>query len=259
MRTKKAYHEVILIGKKRQNHRLKMLLLFFCIFCGIFLAVFFTIKSLFFIPKTPAVNFYAIYTEIEAKTYETAETKAVEFKARGGAGIVVKTSERFSVILSIYPDNESAKKVVQQLLAQNISAQIETIKLPTFSLSNATENEADIIINLHTKYIETLQNLYDLSFNLDTNQISQSYTLMRINELALLWEQRAEILANKIDTVSTTASEKTELPLYPIYRLSLYVASELKYLATENTYQDSLKTLISVIRQTNYMLCVLEK
>lgn len=216
------------------------------------------IKTLFFVPKTPASNFYAIYTIVDAKTYDTAETKAVEFKARGGAGVVVKIDSGFGVILAIYPDFESAQKVKNQLAEQDISAKIQTLNLPTFSLNKMTENEAEIIQNLHTKYLETLQNLYDLSHDLDTNQISQSYALMRVNELALLWEQRAEILSGKIDTVSNSDDAKKKHPLYPIYRLSLYTASQLRYLANENTYQDSLKTLISVVRQTNYMLCVIE-
>ncbi len=259
MRVKKEYYEVILIGKKRRKSGLMIFLLFFTIFCGIFFAIFFTLKSLFFVPKTNAKNYYLIYTIIDAKSYETAETKASEFKARGGAGVVIKNGTEFGVVLAVYPDNESVQTVAKQLSEQGISAQISTLDLAVFSLNNMTDEETQIIQNINQKYHETLENLYELSYDLETNKISQSYTLMRINELALLWEQRAEILANEINPASNSENEKDKHPLYPIYRLSLYVASQLKYLANENTYQDSLKTLISVIRQTNYMLCILEQ
>lgn len=258
MRVKKEYHEIIIIGKKPKHRQYRIFVLFFAIFLIIFLLLFFSIKSLFFVPTTASVNYYILYAAIDAKTYETAETKAVEYKARGGAGVVIKKDKNFGVVLAIYPDNLSAQTVVKQLEQQDISAQIEVLKLPTFSLNNMSENDSEITQHIHQKYIDTLQNLYDLSYDLDTSQISQSYALMRINELALLWEQRSDILASKIDTVSNSESAKHKHALYPIYCLALYVASQLKYLANENTYQDSLKTLISVIRQTNYMLCVLE-
>lgn len=257
MLVKKEYHEVILIGKKRRKSKLKIFLLFFTIFCGIFFAIFFTLKSLFFVPKTDTQNYYLIYTNIDAKTYETAEAKAVEFKARGGAGVVIKNDTNFGVVLAVYPTEKSALVVAKQLDEQGISTQVKALRLPIFSLNNMTDDEVQITTTINQKYHETLQNLYELSYNLDTNEISQSYTLMRINELALLWEQRAEILAHKINSASDGENKKSNHPLHPIYRLSLYVASQLKYLANENTYQDSLKTLISVIRQTNYMLCVL--
>lgn len=258
MRTNKEYHEIILIGKKRKHPKCRIFLIFSIIFLLIFFIIFLPIKSLFWTHSTPTTNYYVVYADIDAKTYETAETKAIEYKARGGAGIVIKRENNFGVVLAIYPNKDNAQTVTKQLEQQNITAKIDTISLPNFSLNNMTKNEQKIVNNINQKYIDTLQSLYNLSYDLDTNRISQSYTLMRINELALLWEQRAEILANKIDTVVNSEASKQKHTLYPIYCLALYVASQLKYLATENTYQDSLKTLISVIRQTNYMLCMLK-
>lgn len=256
MYQKNNYREIVIIRKQQKLNRKQQFFVFFMIFLGIFLIIFFSIFSLFNIPKTPARFYYAIYTIIEATNFETAETKAVEFQARGGAGIVTKINQKFAVILASYPQKALAETVSKQLQNQSISAQIQEIALPVFSLNNMTETEQTTTQNIHQKYLETLQNLYELSIQLDNSEITQSYALMRINELSLLWQQRANILAGKIDIVNNSQTDAKKHPLYPIYCLSLYAASQLGYLVTEDSYQNSLKTLICVIRQITYMLCI---
>lgn len=253
---KTRYREVTIIGKKHSHPRLNNFLVFFAIFSGIFLIIFFSLFSVFFVPKTACVNYYMIFTPIDAKTFDTAEARAVEYKARGGAGVVIKEKQDFCVVLAVYPDFGKAKSVADQLKKQTIDAQISPLPLPVFSLNNMTADEAEITQNIHQKYLQTLTNLYEISIDLDTSEILQSYALMRVSELALLWEERAEILSQKIDIIQNSEDDTASHPLYPAYRLALFVASQLKYLVNEDTYQQSLKTLISVIRQTNYMLCV---
>ncbi len=246
----------MIIGKKRSHTRLKNFCVFSVIFFGIFLIIFFSLFSVFFVPKTARVNYYVVFVPIDAKTFETAETKAVEYKARGGAGIVIKEGQDFGVVLAVYPDFSKAKTVSEQLKKQSIEAQISPLPLPVLPLNSMLQNEAEITRNIHEKYLQTLANLYTICVQLDTSEISQSYALMRVSELALLWEERAEILSQKIDITHNSEDDSAAHPLYPAYRLALFVASQLKYLVNEDTYQQSLKTLISVIRQTNYMLCV---
>jgi len=258
MRAKKYYKETILIGKKRRIGKFRFFLIFLSIFAGIFLCIFFSLKAIFSTQQTESKDYFAVSVKIDVRTFETAETKALEFKARGGAGVVKLADENYYIVLAVYPKKEDANLVQSQLNSQSITAQVDKISLPIFRLINMTENEAENIKKIHKKYLETLHDLYDLSIKLDSNQISQSQALMRINELALLWEQRAELLANEINSETDTKNYQKEHALHPIYRLALYVASQLKYLATENTYKTNLQTLISVIRQVNYMLCIIE-
>ena len=258
MTSQNPYFETSKIRKK--NHKKIKIIrftIYFLVFLSVFLGIFFSIKSFVVVPHTLAKNYYIVYTILDAKDNTTAETLAMDTKARGGAGVVIKIDNKYGAVLAVYPTERQAKQVVEQLSEQAISAQITPQTIKTLSLSKLDENQTKIAKNIHQKYIETLDYIYSLSYQLDTNEITQSLALMRINELALLWEQRAEHLSNEIAPALSSENDKDSHPLYPTYDLALYIASQLKYLSNENTYQNSLKTLISVIRQTNYTLLLI--
>ena len=255
------YRETIILGKKPKNkskqRKIIIAFLYLLLFFAVIFFIFFQIKSLLKIPTTQQVSYYAVFMPIEASDYSTAETLASDSKARGGAGVIYKDGENFCVILAVYPNKEYATQVISQLQVQDIDASYHELKIKTLSLNNMNDTEITIAQNIHSKYLETLLSLYTLSCDLDTDKISQSTALMRISELALLWEQRTQSIAQKIDPSATSETDNEAHILYPTYNLALYVTSQLKYLATENTYQTSLKTFISVIRQINYMLCTI--
>lgn len=253
------YRETSIIGaQKKKKRKICIFLFYFLLFFAIFFGIFFSVKSWLYVPATKAINFYTVYSILDATDYSAAETKALETKAKGGAGVVFKKDDKFCAVLAVYPTETDAKKVVKQLSEQRISALILTQPVKSLKLNNLEPEQTEIAQNIYQKYLETVHSLYGISCDLDSNKISQSYTLMRINELALLWEQRTESLANKIDPAATSEDAKKKHPLYPTYNIALYTASQLKYLSNENTYQNSLKTLISVIRQTIYTLLIID-
>lgn len=243
--------------KNKKKRKILIFFLYFLLFFGIFLGIFFSIKNLLFVDVTARQNYYIIYTTIDTPDYSFAESKATEYKSRGGAGVIIKNEEKYCVVLAVYPSLEFAQNVQSQLAKQNIKTAILTQPLKTLKLANLTTEQRAITQNIHQKYLETVDSLYQISVELDTDKTSQSYALIRVGELALLWEQRAQNLADMIAPAINAENGTDSHPLYPAYDMALYTASQLKYLANENTYQSSLKTLISVIRQINYTLCVI--
>ena len=258
MQAKKPYFEVSIISKKH-NKKLKIFyiaLIILFIFSIIFWIIF-SIFNFFFIPKANSIQYYAIYITLEAQDNQTAETKATKLKARGGAGVVFKLEQKFCAILSIYPNQEYANKVKSQLINQGFSPNILNLNTAKINLSKLDKNQQEIAKNIHQKYLETINSLYDISTQLDTNILTESQAIMRINELALLWTQRAESVAEKIDISANSNESNSAHPLFPTYDLALSIAGQLNYLAHENTYSDSLKTFVSVIRQVNYTLIII--
>ena len=259
MKYKKPYIEVTVISKKLSKSLKIIGIILMCalVFGSVTYGIVAFVKW-FGGEKIGGNEIFCVYIMLEATDNQSAENETSELKARGGAGVAIKINDGFGAVLAVYTSNSDAETVVKQLKAQNFDAKIFSINTPTLYLDNLDEEQKEIAQNINEKYFETIESLYDISTQLDTNELTESQAIMRINELALLWTQRAEAIAEKIDTSQNSDKDTTPHPLYATYNLALSVASQLNYLATENTHSDSLKTFVSVIRQVNYTLVTID-
>ena len=260
MYTPKAHYKEVSLIKKQHKKKSKKTL-FFVITC-IFLLIFVIFCIFYFLnflhtDKLNSQKFYALYTPLNAETNQSAENLASLYKARGGAGVFIKIDDAFGAILSICLNKDDALSVQENLSKQNITCQILQLSTPQLKIAKLEESYKKITKNIYQKYLDTICLLYEISTSLDKNDLTESQAIIRINELALLWENRTNELSQEIDINLNTNSTSTSHPLYPIYSLCLSVTGQLRYLANENTYQNSLKTFVSVIRQINYtLICV---
>ena len=259
MKYKKPYIEVTVISKKFSK---SLKFVGFVLICALALGLItygiVALVKIFSGNKIGGNEIFCVYIMLDATDNQSAENETSELKARGGAGVAIRIDNGFGAVLAVYTSNNDAETVVQQLKEQNFNAKIFSINTPTIRLDNLDTEQKEIAQNINEKYFETIESLYDISTKLDTNILTESQAIMRINELALLWTQRAENIAYKIDTSQNSDKDSTPHPLYATYNLALSVASQLNYLATENTHSDSLKTFVSVIRQVNYTLVTID-
>ncbi len=255
MQPKKPYFEVTILDKSARTRKIKLIALFaflaLVLFCSI---IFVVIKYLLPSDLSPRTYYY-VYVLTDAQNATEAETKANEYRVRGGAGLVLERDSSFIVVLSLYLTEHDARTVVNQLKEQEILAEYESISTPPLNTHKLASDEREVASNIYSHYKQTIDSLYSLSIDLDTSKITESSALVRVSQLALLWEQRTETLANKIDL---THPDSAHHPLIDVYTLSMQITGLLNVLADENNYSVNLLTYTSLARRTTCLLAAID-
>ena len=256
----KPYKEVSILHKKSKFRHKKQIFIVFLLFFIIFLIFFsiFKIINKYTTHKIEQVEYFSVYTKLSAENNENAEKLASKYKARGGAGVVLKIDNDYIAVLATFPTQKDANVVLGNLAKQNITCYLLNTKTPIIKISKLNAQNQNITKNIYSKYIETINLLYDIAIKFDKNTITESEAITKINQITLLWNNRLNELTQKIDIVSISSKEIKKHELYPIYKLTLNIAGQLQYLSTENAYQTNLQTFVSIIRQVNYTLITIE-
>ena len=111
--------------------------------------------------------FYAVKI-ISCVDYATAKYYGIEVRKRFGAGYLKKADESFDVICAVYPDKESAEKVVDALKKDNPGAGV--VKLTVPYLKRDFPKEISDALNV---YSFCFSQLYDISTRLDKGEITE--------------------------------------------------------------------------------------
>ncbi len=255
MQPKKPYFEVSILSRHGRARKVTLVLLIVLGVIAILISVVYALVKCFSPTDLSPRTYYYVYVNTDAQNATDAEAKANEYRVRGGAGLVLERDEGWYVVLSLYLSERDAVSVISQLKAQDIEAQYSSITTTALSTNKLSTEEYEIACNIYSHYKQTIETLYALSIDLDSSTITESSALVRVSQLALLWEQRTETLATRIDL---THPDSAKHPLIDVYTLSMQITGLLDVLADENNYSVNLLTYTSLTRRTTCLLATID-
>lgn len=121
--------------------------------------------------------------------YNTALVLGETIKKQGGAGYLYRQDKNYHVMLSAYPDKQSALRVIDNLCQEGVDANLCVITLEGVSLKTETDSLTKSVATALNLFYDCFDALYDLSIDYDTNVVSKSECINKIEQLKTNVEQ----------------------------------------------------------------------
>lgn len=251
------YLDVYIIKKKKSRRKKIFGVLILCVLAlGLIFWSGYKIFRLFHHNYIGGQDYFAVYVPLNSLDSTKAEAEAKNFRTRGGAGVIIKLEKVLGVVLAVYPSLNEALAVIENLKRQQINCDYCVKSVARFSLDKMDTKQRDLTVNLFGRYELLLDNFYQMAIDLDSGKIVDSEAFIKINEWAVLWEQRVDLISDEVLNLGLSFDEIKDNPLYSIYELALKVAGQLNFLVMENANNSSLISLVSLIRQVHYYLII---
>lgn len=133
---------------------------------------------------TQTSTFYAIMVDTNSTDSEYATEQAQKYRVRGGAGVIFK-KDTYHIILSAYPNQKDAEKVSDQLTTDSLKPEIMKIEVKSENLSSFLDADRELYQKCFNFTLSTLNSLYDITYNLDTNEVTEINANLQIKNIQL--------------------------------------------------------------------------
>ncbi|MGI6200849.1 MAG: SPOR domain-containing protein [Christensenellales bacterium] len=122
--------------------------------------------------ETQGLTVYALQCGVYEQS-DNAATQALALSQRGGAGYVLRQDKQFRVLLAGYPQQADAERVIEQLKAEGVEAELYTIAIDPIRVKiTAREDYAKQLQSLFETYESLLTRLGALSVSVE-DQVDQ--------------------------------------------------------------------------------------
>ena len=181
---------------------------------------------------------YAVVCDAESEDEQTATKLAQNLRSRGGAGIIEKQDNNYFVYLGIYLSENDANFVSNNLKEQDFESSVKTINLIKPSIKSLSSNEQEIYNTSFNFLLETVDTIYVLLNQMETNEITDLTANLRLNGLTLSAEHYNQKLIESSNSL-----------IKDLNTIMASVASILKYVSAEETLTDNSLPYSSEVRR----------
>ena len=181
---------------------------------------------------------YAVVCTSELEDETSATKLAQNLRSRGGAGIIEKVDKNYIVYLGIYLTKKDANLVCENLKEQNFESSVTELKIYKPRINDLTSEEQDNFNKSFDFLIESIDTIYTLLHQFETDEITNLTLNLRLNALVLSAEYYNQKL---IESSSDLIKE--------LNTIMASVASILKYVADEETLTNNSFPYASEVRR----------
>ena len=223
----------------------QIILVLSCIcLCVLLLAPLFNLTLFRHVQYKFCTTYYIVYTTPDEDTKQSAIELSQDLHARGAGGNVTQLDKKYIVVMSQFNTNAEANKVVTNLKAQDISAQIYTVDVG-IDCSKLDEENQKVLQSLYATNINTINTILGYIMDLDKSNISDTDVSIEIYSLYTTYEN----ISIKYESNENTKIKKYLSSMQKIQSL-LYLLSQ------QDRVSSNLVSYVSQIR--NYVYKILE-
>lgn len=238
----------VIVGKRRAVHSLFLIFasLGILIVAGLIFSPLLGLNylsSLFNSSSDIARTYYAVVVDTDTLDVEQSTEIASKLRVRGAAGVLVRSEESYKVILALYNTEKAATSVASQNISLDVDPEVMPLTIKKLTASGLSAEESNFFRNCFDFIIDTVDALYQLSYQLDLGNTSELSANMQLNRLALNAEYYNRELFT-YDKAEFTALHNVMSSANSILR---YVADESVLTSTVLPYSSDIKRCMARI------------
>lgn len=132
-----------------------------------------------------AKTYYAVAVDTNTLDVEKSTEIASKLRVRGAAGVLMRGEESYKVLLALYNTEKAAKSVASQNTSHDVEPEVVVLEIKKLTTAGLNAEELKFFKNCFNFIMDTVDALYQLSYQLDLGNTSEISANMQLNRLAL--------------------------------------------------------------------------